>query len=89
MLCAGVATSGAYERGEHIIDPHTGQAPKDILSVTIIGQDLATADAYATATYAMGPDGATWCSGLDGYEAIIMRSDDTVLTTPGLDRYRA
>jgi thiamine biosynthesis lipoprotein len=47
-----IATSGTYERGAHIIDPHTGRPPEDVLSVTIVGADLATAD--ATAAYAMG-----------------------------------
>lgn len=88
LTAGGVATSGAYERGDHIVDPHTGRVPSELLSVTIVGPDLATADAYATAAYAMGPDAAAWCSRLAGYEAILIRGDDTVLTTPGLDRYR-
>ena len=49
-----VATSGAYERGEHVIDPHTRRPPAGVLSVTITGPDLATADAYATSAFAMG-----------------------------------
>jgi thiamine biosynthesis lipoprotein len=88
LTAGGVATSGAYERGDHIVDPHTRRVPSELLSVTVVGPDLATADAYATAAYAMGPDAASWCSRLAGYEAILIRSDDTVLTTPGLDRYR-
>src|SRR5207248_3932894 len=52
-----IATSGAYERGAHIVDPHTGRPPGGILSVTVVGPDLATADAYATAAYAMGRAG--------------------------------
>src|SRR5205807_7256236 len=31
-----VATSGAYERGEHIVDPHTRRASAGLLSVTIV-----------------------------------------------------
>src|SRR5438132_4477105 len=50
-----IATSGAYARGVHIVDPHTRRAPEDVLSVTVVGPELATADAYATAAYAMGP----------------------------------
>ena len=50
-----IATSGAYARGAHITDPHMGRAPDGVLSVTVVGRDLATADAYATAAYAMGP----------------------------------
>jgi thiamine biosynthesis lipoprotein len=49
-----VATSGAYERGGLVRDPHTGAAPNGILSVTITGPDLGTAGAYATAAFAMG-----------------------------------
>ena len=37
-----VATSGEYERGAHIVDPHTGRPPTGLLSVTIVGPDLAT-----------------------------------------------
>jgi hypothetical protein len=43
-----VATSGAYARGEHVLDPHTGRPPEGVLSVTVTGPDLATADASAT-----------------------------------------
>ena len=78
-----IATSGAYERGEHIIDPHTGRAPIGILSVTVVGRDLATADAYATAAYAMGRAGPPWTARLAGYEAMTILSDETVLSTPG------
>ena len=55
-----VATSGAYTRGDHVVDPHTGRPPEGVLSVTIAGPDLATADAYATAAFAMGADGPEW-----------------------------
>jgi thiamine biosynthesis lipoprotein len=84
-----VATSGEYERGAHIIDPHTGRPPVGLLSVTIVGPDLATADAYATAAFAMGADGPAWTAGLDGYDAMCVTSDRRVLTTPGFARHRA
>ena len=77
----GVATSGAYERGEHIVDPHTGTPPQGILSVTIVGADLATADAYATAAFAMGAGGPAWTSRLFGYEAMTITADERVLYT--------
>lgn len=81
-LC--VATSGAYERGEHVRDPHTGSAPTGILSVTIAGPDLGTADAYATAAFAMGGRRATnWTARLAGYEAMTILDDGRVLLTPG------
>jgi thiamine biosynthesis lipoprotein len=79
-----VATSGAYERGEHVRDPHTGDAPRDILSVTITGPDLGTADAYATAAFAMGARRAPgWTARLRGYEAMTILADGRVLSTPG------
>ena len=34
-----VATSGAYARGEHVVDPHTGRSPSGVLSVTVVGPD--------------------------------------------------
>ena len=85
----GIATSGAYERGEHIVDPHTGSPSEGVLSVTVVGPDVATADAYATAAYAMGPQGAQWCARLRDYAAMVMLVDDTVLSTPAMSRYRA
>ena len=65
-----VATSGTYVRGEHVLDPHSRQPPRGALSVTIVGPVLATADAYATAAFAMGEAGPDWTLGLDGYEAM-------------------
>ena len=78
-----VATSGTYERGEHVFDPHTRRPPTGVLSVTITGPDLATADAYATAAFAMGTRGAQWTATLDGYEAMTILADGRVLLTPG------
>jgi thiamine biosynthesis lipoprotein len=51
--CA-VATSGAYERGPHILDPRTGRPATGLSSVTVVGRDLGTADAYATAAFVAG-----------------------------------
>jgi thiamine biosynthesis lipoprotein len=78
-----VATSGAYERGAHILDPHTGSPATGLLSVTFVGPDLGTADAYATAAFAMGADGPAWTATLSGYDAMCVTADERVLTTPG------
>jgi FAD:protein FMN transferase len=80
---AAVATSGAYERGAHIVDP-IGRRPADgALSVTIVGPQLAAADAYATAAFAMGRAGPRWTAGLDGHAAMTILRGDRVLSTPG------
>jgi thiamine biosynthesis lipoprotein len=78
-----VATSGDYERGEHVLDPRTGGPPSDVLSVTVIGPDLGTADAYSTAAFALGAAGPKWTLGLEGYNAMTILADDRVLCTPG------
>jgi thiamine biosynthesis lipoprotein len=77
-----VATSGAYERGAHIVDPRTGRPARGALSVTIAGPDLGTADAYATAAFALGADGPAWSARLDGYAAMTIVPGDRVLATP-------
>jgi thiamine biosynthesis lipoprotein len=78
-----VATSGAYARGPHVVDPHQGLPPEGVLSVTITGPDLATADAYATAAFAMGLEGPAWTARLRGYEALTLLADGRTLRTPG------
>ncbi len=83
-----VATSGAYERGDHVLDPHTRRPPTGVLSVTIVGPELATADAYATAAFAMGEAGVDWSSRLRGYEAMTILADERVLSTPGFPAAR-
>jgi FAD:protein FMN transferase len=81
-----VATSGAYERGAHIVDPATGRPPDGVLSVTVAGPDLGTADAYSTAAFAMGLDGPAWTARLGDYAAMTILADGRVLSTPRLQR---
>ena len=76
-----IATSGAYARGQHIVNPHTGRPSTGVLSVTVVGTDLASADAYATAAFAMGEAGPPWTARLFGYEAMTILEDQTVLST--------
>ena len=72
--------------GEHVFDPHTHRPPEGVLSVTVTGPDLATADAYATAAFAMGLDGPAWSARLSRYEAMTILAGDTVLTTARFPR---
>jgi thiamine biosynthesis lipoprotein len=78
-----LATSGTYVRGEHIVDPHTRQPPEGLLSVSIAGPDLATADAFATAAFAMGEAGVGWVTTLHPYEAYVIVADERAFSTPG------
>jgi thiamine biosynthesis lipoprotein len=84
-----VATSGGYERGEHIADPHTGRAPEGLMSVTVVGPSLAEADAYATAAFAMGEAGLAWISTLPGYAACMITAQRRLVWTEEFARYKA
>jgi thiamine biosynthesis lipoprotein len=91
--CA-VATSGAYERGEHVRDPFTGKPASGSLSITIVGPSLTFADAYATAAFAMGPTCLSWVAGLEDYAGCKITADldgsnGRLTWTPRFDRYLA
>lgn len=78
-----VATSGTYERGEHIVDPATGHTVHVAVSVTVIGPDLGLADAYSTAAFALGEAGPAWVAGLPGYDSYTIWADGRVTATAG------
>lgn len=79
-----IATSGAYEqfvakdgkRYGHILDPRTGWPSQGVISVTIVAEAATDADAWGTALFALGPDGA---------RAMALERDDiaAVLVIPG------
>jgi FAD:protein FMN transferase len=79
-----VATSGTYERGLHVLNPFTGAPAKELRSVTVVGPDLGTADAYATAALAMGLDGIDWLASLPGHECAVVTEDGRALRSDGL-----
>jgi thiamine biosynthesis lipoprotein len=83
-----VATSGTYERGLHVTDPHRGCAAFHLASVTVIGPELTMTDAYATAALAMGPAAPTWLDGLVDHEALVIDSTGRGWETSGFGRYR-
>ena len=89
-----VATSGGYERyfehgGKryiHILDPATA-APVDngILSVTIVSDSGAFADAASTALFVMGLDKATqYCRSHLDFDCIILTDDKNLYLTEGV-----
>jgi thiamine biosynthesis lipoprotein len=78
-----IATSGRYERGDHIEDPRRGTPATAVASVTVCGPALGLADAFATAAFVLGTDGPAWVSGVDGYECWTVLHDGRVLATAG------
>lgn len=79
-----VATSGTYERGDHIVDPRTGSSCSAVASATVTGPDLAMADGLATALMAAGEGGLVHLASLPGYEALLVGHGGGLLRTPGL-----
>ncbi|MEA2438088.1 MAG: FAD:protein transferase [Thermoleophilaceae bacterium] len=67
-----VATSAAYERGAHVLDPHTGGPARAALSATVTGPDLTLADALATGLFAAGAAGLPFIDALPGYDALVV-----------------
>ncbi|HEY4398062.1 MAG TPA: FAD:protein FMN transferase [Acidimicrobiia bacterium] len=89
LVDGAVATSGCYERGDHVVDPRRGMPAHGLASVTVVGPDLTMADAYATAAFALGPDGMAWLAERPSMEAMAVTDARRVVTTAGFDRYRA
>ena len=83
-----IATSGSYERGEHVVDARTGRASGDWRSITVLAADLATADAIATAALAMGEPGPAWAARRPGCDVAAIDADGRLWTTAGLERAR-
>jgi FAD:protein FMN transferase len=67
-----VATSGTAHRGDHLVDPRTGQRPTGIASVTVIAESLTSADIDATAAYIHGRDAARWLQTRPIHSALVI-----------------
>jgi len=79
-----VATSGAYERGSHIWGRGRGTT---LLSATVVGPRLGTADALATALFAAGGQGAGWFDRFAEYDYLVIGTDRRLRCTPGMRRF--
>ena len=74
-LTACIATSGAYERGSHLIDPRSGKPAARVASASVVGPDLGLADALATAVAVAGADGLAFIEPIADYEALVIGHD--------------
>lgn len=59
-----MATSGRYERGDHLLDPASGRPAVTVDSATVVGPDPGIADAAATAAMVHGRESLNWFSDL-------------------------
>jgi FAD:protein FMN transferase len=89
VLASGlaVATSGTYEKGEHILDPHSGRPAGAWLSFTVVGPDILQADVFATACFAMGMRGLDFVARVPGYEAYAIDPEFRANYTAGFDAF--
>ncbi|MGO9657254.1 MAG: FAD:protein FMN transferase [Acidimicrobiales bacterium] len=74
-LTGAIATSGTYERGEHLIDPRTRKRESRVASASVTGPDLGLADALATALAVAGEEGLGFIELIDGYEGFVIGRD--------------
>jgi FAD:protein FMN transferase len=91
-LTGCIATSGTYERGSHLIDPHSGSPTARAASASVTGPDLGLADALATAIAVAGAEGLDLVEPLAGYEALVIGWDGCTRSTsqfPFASRSRA
>lgn len=78
MTNGAIATSGTYERGQHVI----GMTDQSAASATVVGPDCATADALATALLIAGEAGLQWFDYLPGWSAQIVIDEEVTSLGP-------
>jgi FAD:protein FMN transferase len=83
----GIATSGNYQRGEHIYDPVSRKKANEIASVTVITDDVYDADRFATAAFAMGEGGISFLEKIKGIEGYMVTKSKSAILTNGFEKY--
>ena len=83
----GIATSGTYERGNHIYNPLTNNIATEIKSMTVIGPHIYEADCFATACFAMGVNGINFLEKLNGFEGYMIDHDGIATFTTNFEKY--
>jgi thiamine biosynthesis lipoprotein len=81
LRSGALATSGTAHRGQHIVDARTGEPPRGVAQVTVIGPSLTWADIDATAAFALGPDAASWLRTRTGRTGLVVGEDGSTVTT--------
>jgi len=80
---AAVASSGTYERGEHIWGPESNSGT--LLGATVVGPNLGPADALATAIFSDQGQSYEWLSRFPGYSVVLFTGDGKVKWSTELD----
>lgn len=74
-----VATSGSSERGDHIWGPRL-----DLVQVSVVADDIVTADVLATALVAGGRDSLDAIARAEDCDVLAVTGDGMLLATPGI-----
>jgi FAD:protein FMN transferase len=84
----GLATSGTYERGQHIYNPKDPKVKlTDTISLTVIGPNVYEADRFATAAFAMGKEGINFIEKLESFEGYAIDKNGIAMYTTGFEKY--
>jgi thiamine biosynthesis lipoprotein len=80
-----MATSGSAERGNHIWDPKSPgkTAPTELVQVSVVAEDLVTADVWATAAFAEGIRAVEHLNKIEGIEALFVSASGELAATDG------
>lgn len=78
-----MATSGSAERGNHIWNPKAPgkEAPMDLVQVSVVADDLVTADVWATAAFAAGERAVSLLNSVEGIEALFVHANGDLAAT--------
>ncbi len=84
----GVATSGTCIRGQHIYNPYSPTKElTEIVSLTVIGNNIYEADKFATAAFAMEQKGIYFIENLPEFEGYMIDKNGIATYTSGFEKY--
>ena len=85
----GIATSGKYIRGEHIWNNTKDIVENNVISITVIADNVYNADRFATAAFAMGDKGILFVEKLKNAEGYMVMNNKKAIFTSGFEKYQA
>ena len=80
-LRGAIATSGAYERGDHLVNPFSRRHETVYASASVTGRDLGLCDALATALVVGGAEVLERIEGIHDYEALAIGHEGALVWT--------
>lgn len=86
ITTGALATSGTYERGQHIVRPRGAKVQGShtrTASFSVAGPLLRWADAFATIGYVMGDEGLAWVDQFAGYHGAVIAANGEMVAANG------